>query len=107
MPKELNFFDTNPLGRLLKEQPIWDRNLYVSLCIEVLHHQHRTEAVVVVAVTVSNVWVQHTSITAVVAIATTFDKRISQNSLIPNIYKVIICLKKDSVNTYCKCFYNK
>ena len=87
MPKELNFFDTNLLGSLRKALPIWDRNLYVSLCIEVLHDQHRAEPVVVVRVAVSNVWIQHTSIAAVVTIATAFDKRFSQNSLIPNLYK--------------------
>ena len=52
MPKELNFFDTNPvvyyytvitLGILRKEMPIWDRNLYVSLCIEVLESKAHTE----------------------------------------------------------------
>ena len=52
---ELNFFDTNLLGSLLEALPIWDRNLYVSLCIEVLHDQSRTEPVVVVRVAVSDV----------------------------------------------------
>ena len=48
IPKELNFFDTNPavlylfdlpLGILLKELPIWDRSLSASLCIEVYSHK--------------------------------------------------------------------
>ena len=80
---ELNFFDTNLLGTLRKVMPIWDRSLYASLCIEVLHHNDRTEPVVVIAVTVVRVWIEHTSITAVVEIATTFHERNRRYSLIP------------------------
>ena len=91
---ELNFFDTNPavtifclpLGILLEEMPIWDRNLYVSLCIEVLQHEHGTEPVVAISVTVSNIRIQHTSSIAVVEIATTYNEGHSRYSLIPLIY---------------------
>ena len=94
MPKELNFFDTNPvdfiffvytLGNLRKELPIWDRNLYISLCIEVLKRKGWTEPVVVVGITIRDVSVEHTRISFIIEIASTIDERIRRiNSLIPN-----------------------
>ena len=94
MPKELNFFDTNPvdfiffvytLGNLRKELPIWDRNLYISLCIEVLKRKGCTEPVVVVGITIRDVSVEHTRISFIIEIASTIDERIRRiNSLIPN-----------------------
>ena len=83
MPRELNFFDTNPLSFVLEQKLIWDRFLYKSLCIEVLKRQDRTEPVVVVGVTISNVRIKHTRIRPIIAIATTFDKRFRRYSLIP------------------------
>ena len=66
IPKELNFFDTNPLGFLLEEKPIWDRNLYVSLCIEVLlSDKHRAEPIVVIAIAIITVEIEQTSSLAV------------------------------------------
>ena len=66
IPKELNFFDTNPavLGYFLYSfcihsrfspwrKPIWDRNLYVSLCIEVLQSdKHWAKTIVVVRIAI-------------------------------------------------------
>ena len=91
---ELNFFDTNPavtifclpLGILLEEMPIWDRNLYVSLCIEVLENENRTEPVVVVAVAISDIRVKYTCIVPIIAIAATFNERPSRYSLIPSFF---------------------
>ena len=94
MPKELNFFDTNPdvysyLFTLsvssLKDYPSGIRSLYASLCIDVLKHQSRTEPVVVVVrIAARNVRIQHTCIRAIIAITTTFNKRFRRYSLIPN-----------------------
>ena len=93
MPKELNFFDTNPdvysylftlLVSSLKDYPSGIRSLYASLCIEVLKHQSRTEPVVVVRIAARNVRIQHTCIRAIIATPTTFNKRFRRYSLIPN-----------------------
>ena len=93
MPKELNFFDTNPdvysyLFTLsvssLKDYPSGIRSLYASLCIEVLKHQSRTEPVVVVRIAARNVRIQHTCIRAIIATPTTHNKRFRRYSLIPN-----------------------
>ena len=96
MPKELNFFDTNPVVLLilfllsafsLKKYPSGIRNLYISMCIEVLKRKGRTEPVVVVGIAISNVRVKHTSCIAIIAIATTHNERIRRIfSLIPIIY---------------------
>ena len=91
---ELNFFDTNPavtifrlpLGILLEEMPIRDRNLYVSLCIEVLENENRTEPVVVVTVAISDVRIEHTCIAPIIAITATFNERPSRYSLIPSFF---------------------
>ena len=72
---ELNFFDTNLLGTLRKVVPIWDRSLYASLCIEVLHHNDRTEPAADKAVTGVRVWTEHTSKTAAEETATTPHER--------------------------------
>ena len=65
--KKTTFLLSHKQFRLSKTTKTID--IYTNL--KVLHHQHRTEAVAAVAVTVSNVGVQHTSITVVVATATT------------------------------------
>ena len=76
IPKELNFFDTNLHGNLLKDLPLWDRNLYVSLCIEVLqHNQGRAEPVVVVRITVIAIAIENSSISSIAPIATTIQER--------------------------------
>ena len=91
---ELNFFDTNPavtifclpLGILLEEMPIRDRNLYVSVCIEVLENENRTEPVVVVTVAMSDVRLEHTCFVPIIAITATFNERPSRYSLIPSFF---------------------
>ena len=76
--KELNFFDTNlvvfflitikvivafPLGKILESLPLWDRNLYVPLCIEVLGHgQHRAEPIIVIAIAIITIEIEQTGI---------------------------------------------
>ena len=82
----LSQFFCLPLGILLEEMPIWDRNLYVSLCIEVLENENRTEPVVVVAVAISDIRVEYTCIATIIAIAATFNERISRYSLIPSFF---------------------
>ena len=85
---ELNFFDTNPavtifclpLGILLEEMPIWDRNLYVSLCIEVLENENRTEPVVDAAVAISEIRVEYTRIVPTAATTATPNERPSRIS---------------------------
>ena len=86
IPEELNFFDTNPaelffialtLGDVRKQSPIWDRNLYVSLCIEVLErNQNRTEPDVVVSVPVVTVRSKHSGIRAIPPITSTDQERL-------------------------------
>ena len=87
MPKELNFFDTNPvvyyytvitLGILRKEMPIWDRNLYVSLRIEVLESKAHTEPIVVVRITIAIIVSKDTSISSIIVIAPTIEDWIAR-----------------------------
>ena len=82
---ELNFFDTNPvvtifclpLGILLEEMPIRDRNLYVSLCIEVLlSDKHWTEPIIEIAIAIITVEIEQTGSVRVPIIATAFTERI-------------------------------
>ena len=47
-----------------------------SLCIEVLHHHHRAEAIIVVGIAIRNVRVKHSSIATIIAIATAYHERI-------------------------------
>ena len=67
----------HPLGILLKEIPIWDRNLHVSLCIEVLRHDHdRTETIVIIAIPIITIEIEQTSTRAIIVIASTDTERI-------------------------------
>ena len=56
--------------------PLRDRFLYESLRIEVLDHNDRAEAVVVVRIAIRNVRIEYSSIASVVVIATTFHERV-------------------------------
>ena len=58
--------------------PIWDRNLYVSSCIEVLDtDQHRTEPIIVVRVSIVVIERKCARIGTIIVIASTFEERIS------------------------------
>ena len=58
--------------------PIWDRNLYVSSCIEVLDtDQHRTEAIIVVRIAIGIIEREHTCIRTIAIITTAFEERIA------------------------------
>ena len=58
--------------------PIWDRNLYVSSCIEVLDtDQHRTETIIVIRISIGIIESKCTRISSVIVIASTFEERIS------------------------------
>ena len=59
------------------KKPIWDRNLYVSLCIEVLlSDQHWTEPIIVIAIAIITIEIEQTGIAGIPIIATAFEKRI-------------------------------
>lgn len=77
IPRELNFFDTNPLSFVLEQKLIWDRFPYKSLCIEVLQaHHDRTEAIVVIAIAIRTIEGKQTCIGSIPIVATTFRERI-------------------------------
>ena len=100
IPKELNFFDTNldviihflfynffhlivikqalvfPFENILKYFPSkidFQKNICVSKCYE-----HRTEAIVVIAIAITAVEIEQACITAIPIIATTISERIVQ-----------------------------
>jgi len=58
-------------------KPIWDRNLYVSLCIEVLlSDKHWAEPIVVIAIAIITIEIEQTSSVCVPIIAPAFAERI-------------------------------
>jgi len=84
IPKELSLFDTilllflflaKTLGTLLKEIPIWDRNL-MFLCVSKC--QAHTERIVVVGIAIVVVRIEHSCIAAIIVIAATVEERIAR-----------------------------
>jgi hypothetical protein len=64
-----------PLDFARKQNPS-GIGFFKTLCIEVLQHHDRAEPVVVVAVAIGYVGIEHTSIATIIAIATTYHERI-------------------------------
>ena len=84
MPKELNFFDTNPvdllhyaktLGVLRKESPLWDSSFHTHRASKWAHH---TERIVVVGIAIVVVRIEHACVRFVVVVASAFEERIAR-----------------------------
>ena len=67
------------LGNVRKQSPIWDKNLYVFLCIEVLESKAHTKTIVVVRIAIAVIEREHPSISSIIVIATTIEYRIARS----------------------------
>ena len=74
---KLSLFYAKTLGDVLEQSPLWDRNLYVSLCIEVLTSQGHTEPVIAVAIACIVIEIERTSV-AITIIAPAYEEWIAR-----------------------------
>ena len=85
-PKGLNFLDTYQnlllnkfiLGKALEPCPSGCEVFFYFTVYRSADHQRWTETVVVVRIAVRDIRIEHTSISAIVHVATTFDKRFAR-----------------------------